>query len=397
MDGRWPKDTALVDRKAADESPNEAQKYRDEAVSLVSHGAQAGSGHERLGSAQPFKKTCVNSGPHYSGPAKYRLYSRRMEPKVKKTELSLKDQLGTLVKPLNLVKSAAALIPFAGIGSEMLNQIDGERTEKRICALESTGDELKETLQKLEADVIKTPRPINDWSAAAYEFRRRHATLAVMHSPPEFPDRQYILPATYGCAVGEDYVLTCSEALDFVQDIANYKRGRVVICSGPGVYYFEPEPIDSASGLVRLKITGRNDELCEMASRLLEKDVPTPPRDKVKWTITPYLGQEVGFIIPCGTQDNMRGDEIIHVEFGTSVIAHFRLPRRDALKTFVTSVYSGRIQQSGSAVFSREGTLMGIISNVEVYEYDVGRRAVVKSLLGFPAYTDPLRKKPKPV
>jgi len=42
------------------------------------------------------------------------------------------------------------------------------------------------------------------------------------------------------------------------------------------------------------------------------------------------------------------------------------------------------IKQVGSAVFSRNGTLLGIISGVEKYEYDAGRRAIVKSLLGMP-------------
>ena len=43
-------------------------------------------------------------------------------------------------------------------------------------------------------------------------------------------------------------------------------------------------------------------------------------------------------------------------------------------------------------MFSRDGTLVGIISGVEKYEYDAGRRAVVKTLLGFPRFTAPKLK-----
>jgi len=88
----------------------------------------------------------------------------------------------------------------------------------------------------------------------------------------------------------------------------------------------------------------------------------------------------------------MRQSEFSHVEFGTSVISHFKLPKRSSLKVFVTSVFPGRIKQVGSAVFSRDGSLLGIISGVEKYEYDAGRRAVVKTLLGFPKFTKPKLK-----
>jgi len=88
----------------------------------------------------------------------------------------------------------------------------------------------------------------------------------------------------------------------------------------------------------------------------------------------------------------MRGAEVSPVEFGTSVISHFKRPKDGALKVFVTAVFSGKIQQLGSAVFSRNGTLLGIISAVEKYEYDAGRRAVVKTLLGFPKFTKPKLK-----
>jgi hypothetical protein len=69
-------------------------------------------------------------------------------------------------------------------------------------------------------------------------------------------------------------------------------------------------------------------------------------------------------------------------QFDTSVISHFKRPRAGAVKAFVTDVLPGRILWTGSPVFNRYGTLLGIIANTENYKSDAGRRAVVKSLLG---------------
>jgi hypothetical protein len=104
------------------------------------------------------------------------------------------------------------------------------------------------------------------------------------------------------------------------------------------------------------------------------------------------VGQEVGFILASDSEDNLRQAEFSNVEFGTSVISYFKGPKSGGLKVFVTAVFSGRIRQFGSAVFARDGTLLGIISGVEKIEYDAGRRAVVKTLLGFPKFTKPKLK-----
>jgi hypothetical protein len=69
------------------------------------------------------------------------------------------------------------------------------------------------------------------------------------------------------------------------------------------------------------------------------------------------------------------------------VISHFRNPKTDSLKAAVTGVLPGRVVYSGSPVFSRDGTLIGLLSDTENYSSDAGRRVVIRSLLGHSRFT----------
>ena len=279
-----------------------------------------------------------------------------------------------------------------------IGQIDTKSQRQHKAKL----TEIFAKLKKLE-DAVGGIRPqnSNDWPTAVGEFALRNVEFAIVHTPADRPGREYVLPVANGCLVEENYVLTCSEALDLANDVAKYKRGSLVIFRGLARYYFQAEVVDSATGLVLCKITGKDEEHWKETIKTFEEqgvanDIGywSPPEIKqpARWTVSPLLGQEVGFILASDSEDNMRQAELSNVEFGTSVISHFKLPKRGALKVFITSVFAGRIRQVGSAVFARDGTLLGIISGVEKYEYDAGRRAVVKTLLGFPKFTKPKLK-----
>jgi len=312
--------------------------------------------------------------------------------------MPIKDQLAAVIQPKNLLKTIASQVPLASVGVELLNQLEGQRVEKRIVALEESDEKLFSSLRKLESSVAETiPQNINEWPNAVHEYLLRNVELAVVHTPPDEPGKEYFLPVANGCLVGDECVLTCSEAIELARAVAEHKRGRVIIVIGFVWYEFEAEPVDKTTGLILCRITSRNEERWAEARELFDKDgfrqlAQPPTKAQPKWTITPWIGQECGFILASDSKDNMRQAEISEVEFGTSVISHFRLPRDYGLKVFVTAVFSGRIRQVGSAVFARDGTLLGIISGVEQYEYDAGRRAVVKSLLGFPKFTAPKLK-----
>jgi hypothetical protein len=316
----------------------------------------------------------------------------------KPNDLPTSDQLGTMFHPKNMLKTLASQFPFASAGVEMLNQLEGQRVDKRVTALEQADIHLMAKLGKLEDSAVKTPIPaLVEWPLAVSEYLLRNVEFAIVRTPEDEPGREFVLPLANGCLVGDDCVLTCSEALELANDVAAHRRGRVIILFNLCWYEFEALPVDPATGLVICKLTNRNEDRYQKARKLFQRggvDLWLDPPTKMapKWTITPWMGQEVGFILASDSKDNKRLMEFSHVEFGTTVISHFRLPRDNALKVFVTAAFAGRIVQVGSAAFSRDGTLLGIISGVEKYEYDAGRRAVVKTLLGFPRFTEPKLK-----
>lgn len=321
-----------------------------------------------------------------------------MEKRDKPKDVPLLAQLGTMFHPRNLLKTVASQFPLTSAGVEVLNQLEGQRVEKRVTDLEQTDATVMAKLQKLEASAIKTPPPaFVEWPVAVSEYLRRNVEFAILHTPPDASGSEFTLPVANGCLVGDDYVLTSSEALEFANDCAQMKRGRVVILFNLCWYEFQAEPVDKATGLVLCKLTKRDEEKYQEARKVFKRqgvDMWIEPlvKDPPKWTISPWLGQEVGFIVPSDSENNMRQMEWTHVEFGTAVISHFRMPKDNALKVFVTAPYAGRILQVGSAAFGRDGTLLGIIAEVEKYTYDAGRRAVVKTLLGFPKFTVPKLK-----
>jgi hypothetical protein len=109
----------------------------------------------------------------------------------------------------------------------------------------------------------------------------------------------------------------------------------------------------------------------------------------VTFTITPWLGQEVAFLHTGEAPEVMGWPK---VQFDTTVISHFKLPTDTAFKTFVTGVLPGRFMYAGSPVFTKSGTLVGVISDSESYKADAGRRAIVRSLLGHPYFRPPKTK-----
>ena len=325
-------------------------------------------------------------------------YISGMSEPDKPKDLPIKDQLGTVFHPKNVLKTLASQVPFASAGVEMLNQLEGQRVEKRVTALEQADVQVMAELRKLEGAALKTPPPaFVEWPTAVTEFLLRNVEFAIVYLPPDERGNEYVLPVANGCLVGDDYVLTSSEALEFAMQAATIKRGRVVILFNLCWYEFQAEPVDRASGLVLCKLTKRDEETYQEARRIFKQEgvdlwVEPPTKVAPKWTITPWLGQECGFFVPSDSENNSRQMEWTPVEFGASVISHFRMPKDNALKVFVTAPYAGRIPQMGSAVFGRDGTLLGMIAEVEMYKYDAGRRAVVKTLLGFPRFTKPKLK-----
>ena len=209
------------------------------------------------------------------------------------------------------------------------------------------------------------------------------------HSPSE-KGRELSFWVSHGCFVAPNLVLTCSEALEVAQELAAARGGSVRIDAAMCWYDFEAEPVDETSGLVLCKITGRDEDRWKYFTEgLKRRDLPPIPeslQSEVAFNVTPWPGEEVGFLHTGEAKDTLRmyGS---HLQFDTAVISHLKRPNDQALKRLVTSVLPGRIERTGSPVFTRAGVLVGIIADTENYPSDAGRRAIVKSLLGLPRYT----------
>jgi len=158
-------------------------------------------------------------------------------------------------------------------------------------------------------------------------------------------------------------------------------------------YEFEPEPVDEATGWCSAVSPAgtRRPGKKPMSYSTRWIGALGPIRQPKRGQMDHYaaLGQECGFILASDSENTMRQAEITPVEFGNQLYFPIQASEDHGLKVFVTTNYSGRIKQFGSAVFSRDGTLLGTVSGVEKDEYDVGHRAVVRTLLGFPKFTTP--------
>ena len=314
---------------------------------------------------------------------------------------SMRQQAGILLKPKNLLKTVAGQFPIASIATEWIDQIEGHETDLRIENLEAEVESLAK-LKALEDATPQTPAPLHDWSIPVSEYLRRTVDLAVVYdggfqSRAE-RGRESIQPVAHACIIGDHELLTCGEALELARGVAEHKHGKVIILVGMAWYGFDSEPPDKTSGLCVCRLTSRDDEKWrDYAKSWRERGLGELEHDListcVRYTVSPWMGQEVGFIHTGEAQDVLRGRGLFSKrQFDTSVISHFRRPKDDGFKTFVTGVLPGRVLQASAPVFSRDGTLLGILSDTENYKSDAGCRAVVRSLLGHPRFMTSLKE-----
>jgi hypothetical protein len=317
---------------------------------------------------------------------------------------SIRQRAGILLQPKNLLKTIASQIPIASIATGMIDQIEGHETERRIESLEVDVKALAK-VKALEDASPKTPAPLHDWSKPAGEYLRRTVDVAVVydggfHSRSE-RGRELIQVVAHACIIGDHEVLICKEALELARYAAEHKHGKVILLVGMAWYEFSAEAPDKASGLSVCRFAARDevkwrqhaDSWRKHGLGELEHDLITIP---VRFTVSPWIAQEIGFIHSGEAEDVLRGRESFSkLQFDVGVISHFHRPVERGLKVFVTGVLPGRVVQAGSPVFARDGTLLGILADTESYRSDAGRRAVVRSLLGHPRFMKPLRKEGK--
>jgi len=312
------------------------------------------------------------------------------------------EQLGVIFKPRNLLKTVSAALPGASSIAEILNQFEGHRIEKRLDALEVPSAELAAKLQRLEESQPRETVPARDWPSAVSEYVRRIVNIIVCYDggveSPSQSGQELFSVIGHGCFVGPKAVLTCNESIEMAQEVARVKRGRVGIAAANLVRYdVEISEEDTGYGLAICRVTGRNEEDFQHEKAQREKYEKRgaksmfvePLETVVEFSISPWLGQEVGFLYTGEAPDISMWPK---VQFDTAVISHFKKPTDVSFKTFVTGVLPSRFLYAGSPVFTRLGTLVGVIADAESYRADAGRRAVVRSLLGHPQF---MKKSPK--
>lgn len=306
-----------------------------------------------------------------------------------------KKQAGILFKPKNILKTVAGQIPVASIATSLIDQIEDHETDLRIEKLEA-GVAAFEALKAAEQAAPKTPPPFHDWSIPAGEYIRRTVDIIVVYDSgfhtDAKPGKELFHAVAHGCIFADREVLTCREAMEMAREVAAYKRGRVMISCGAAWYECDFSVADKNTGLCTGQITKRDEQKWEEYSKIwAENDLGTLPEGlpsgALTFSLTPWIGQEIGFIHSGEAENVMRGAAFLKVQFDTSVISHFQRPTSDGLKTFVSGVLGGRILKAGSPVFGRDGRLLGILADTENYESDAGRRVVVRGLLGHLRFT----------
>jgi hypothetical protein len=306
-----------------------------------------------------------------------------------------KEQLGVLFRPGNLLKTFGSLAPGAAALLEIQNQIAGEELEKRINSVEE-GLRLNARIHAMEA-ANPSPPPLNDWTIPVRKFMGRTVDLSIVYDSVFHPDqpagKELILPIAHGCIVDDHEMLVCNEALLMMEEIAQQRNGRSVVIAGRAWHEFVANTVDQTTGLTICKLHAKDEVRWKQIEELWKRHGlgeidEILPKEAVNYSVSSWMGQEVGFIHAGEAEDVMCGFLAFSArQFDSATISHFRKPRADALKTFVTGVLSGRILHVGSPVFTRGGELLGVISDTENYPSDAGRRAVVRTLLGHPRFT----------
>jgi len=313
------------------------------------------------------------------------------------TKKSLKDQARVLLEPKNLLKSVASQFPVASIFTGMIDQIEESEAGERFDKIEA---EMAAWIKSSHKHAInpQSSTLVHDWPHSVAEYVRRLVEITIVYDGVYHSEsqrgRELILSVGHGCLISDHEVIANKESLDLAEEIAEMRGGRVIIQAGMGWYLFRVEHRCNTSSVrvcklisrdeekwSRLSIKWRENEMGELEDSLIK----TP----VSYSITPWMGQDVGFLHSGEAEDVLRGQiSMFKLQFDTSVISHFRglKPSDDTFLSFVTGVLPGRILHAGSPVFSREGILLGIIADTENYASDYGRRAVVRSLLGHPRF-----------
>jgi hypothetical protein len=304
-------------------------------------------------------------------------------------------RLRILLKLKNLLRTIASLVPVSAPVLEIHSQLEAAKVDDRITLLEATDVELQGKVASLESAQPNVSLQKSSWPVSVGDYVRRIVDILVVYdgavdSPPQ--DGERFLAVAHGCFISPGTVLTCVEAVQLVNKVAEHKNGRVAIAAGIAWYECSLESIDQLSGIAIFDILGRDDARWAETRKeyldagLPEELIPEPLETTVNASVSPWMGQQIGFV-HTGEATDVFANTISNSQFDIGTISHFRKPRRGTIKRFVTSVLPGRVCKPGFAVFAEDGTLLGVMAETAHYPSDAGRRAIVRTLLGHPRFT----------
>lgn len=308
-------------------------------------------------------------------------------------QTSSRADLAALIRPGNLLKTISSLVPGTAAFAQMLDQIEGERVEKRLTSLEARREQ---EIKRLEQANPPPPPTIQDWSYAASQLMNCTAELTVFYDaaadPIPQPGRRVFLTVAHACIFDEKTIVTATSAIEFAVSVAKHKRGVVMLVAGFAHYHIALDKRADILGVSVCRILGRDEAEWRKVEETWKSHGLDPiqadlPKNPPKFTVTPWIGQEIGFLHTGEAENIMRDFRLTPLQFSTSAISHFRRPSDVGLKVFVTGVLGSRFLGLGSPVFSRDATLLGVVAGDESYTSDGGRRAIVNSLLGHPQFT----------
>ena len=314
--------------------------------------------------------------------------------------LRTREWLKVIFHPKNLFKTVLSQVPIASAGNEIISQVESHEAQKQMAVIVAEVDRLKE-VKLLEANQQLQVTALRDWSHATAEFLTRTIDLCVVYDgkfdPYPRPGRQLFKVVGHGCVIDKGKVLTCIETVNLALSLAEANQGRLIAAHGLIWYDLVIEQTLDFCGLVTCRILEKDEKKWSQINKkmktldlggLTERIANTP----VRGTVMPWLGQDIGLLFTGEADDVASSMEWPALQFEATAISHFQKFSEGSMKSFVSGALASRFLHAGAPVFSREAVLLGILSDSLTYKADSGRRAVVRSLLGHPAFTKAAKK-----
>jgi hypothetical protein len=238
-------------------------------------------------------------------------------------------------------------------------------------ALKQAPLELADVLQRKRSEVAhRTGFPL-----AFEEFESRSCRIGLVGG-------SRFLTIGIGCFVNKALVLTCSEVLDTIKDVATFRDGSPAIWTKVGMAKYE-EKKRYDSGLVLLTVGQIDTSYVEGVaatndvSSMLEAWRPRETLVKMERTVLP--GELVGFVNGPDNSQELR--LALSFQFDSAAVAFRVKPSANTIADFSLTPVQSRIKYRGAPVFNEAGFLVGVLKDTIHFVDENGFRPIITTLL----------------